>query len=140
MGMKKEDFIREKGLPAYEIDLRHKREWARRNPTAIKKASNEHNRAGGKYYEQKLQWLKSAIPNARHTIRVRHGHMYRAFKEIIAPDSELQHEWLPGTAKYRGVALVESKPHQYGIIDVIQILEGKITLFTEKEIREQGTN
>lgn len=44
-----------------------------------------------------------------------------------------------GTAKYTDVALVESNPHQYGYIDVIQILEGKITLLTEKEILKGGS-
>ena len=42
---------------------------------------------------------------------------------------------IPGTADYRGAALVEPIQHQYGIIDPIVILEGEITLLTEAEIR-----
>lgn len=37
--------------------------------------------------------------------------------------------------EYDGVALVEADRYQHGIIDVIQILKGKITLLTEKEIK-----
>jgi hypothetical protein len=51
---------------------------------------------------------------------------------------ELHHQWIPETADYTGLALVEAKPHKHGIIDVIQILEGAITVFSEKELREQG--
>ena len=35
------------------------------------------------------------------------------------------------------MALVEKGAHRYGIINVIQILEGEITVFSEKELKEQ---
>jgi len=133
--IKKEWFIREKGEEAYEVDLLHKREWARRNPAAIVAAAHEHNRKGGKYYEHKKHYQMTGIPGERHLIRTIHGKQYRHFKRIIAPDSVMHHEWIPGTADFRGVALVEKDQHQYGIIDVIQMLDGDITLLTEKEVR-----
>jgi hypothetical protein len=68
---------------------------------------------------------------------MRHGYYWRPYKNIIAPGSQLHHNWIPGTADYTGLALVEADQHMRGFIEVIQILEGKITLFTEKEIREQ---
>ena len=63
-------------------------------------------------------------------IRSKHSRRWRKFKTLIAPGSELHHEWIPETAEYRGVALVEADQHRRGIIDVIQILEGEITLFS----------
>jgi hypothetical protein len=39
------------------------------------------------------------------------------------------------TANYDGVALVEAEQHMSGFLDVIQILAGTITLYTEEEIR-----
>ena len=40
-------------------------------------------------------------------------------------------------AEYRGLALVDAKPHRYGIIDVILILDGKITLLTKEDVTQQ---
>ena len=68
-------------------------------------------------------------------IRGRHRRYYTPYKQIIAPESQLHHEWIPMTAEYRGVALVEANQHLHGYIDVIQILEGEIMLLTEAEIR-----
>lgn len=78
------------------------------------------------------------IPHEKELVRQKHGNLYRPYKKIIAPESQLHHQWVPGTAEYTGVALVEAKPHQYGYIDVIQILEGEITLLTEEAIRNGG--
>ena len=36
---------------------------------------------------------------------------------------------------YRGLALVEADQHTHGFIDVIKILDGEITIFTEAELR-----
>ena len=110
------------------------RKWQIANPK--KKKANEHetNRIGGKYYQWKLKYLTTGVPGERHRIRRKHAHHYKPYKKIIAPESQIHHEWIPETAEYRGVALVEAKAHQYGIIDVIEILDGKITLLTEEEI------
>ena len=67
-----------------------------------------------------------------------HGNLWRKYKNIIAPESQIHHEWIPGTANYRGVALVEADQHMHGIVDVIEILEGKITLLTEDKVKEKG--
>ena len=42
---------------------------------------------------------------------------------------------VPKTARYMGVALVERNLHRHGIIRVIEILEGQITLLTEEETK-----
>ena len=34
--------------------------------------------------------------------------------------------------------MVEADAHQYGIIDVIEILDGKITLLTEEEVKAKN--
>lgn len=105
------------------------------HPEKVKALEREQNRKGGKYYERAKAHRLVGLPHARVLIRGMHRRIWTQYKQIIAPDSELHHEWIPETADYRGVALVEAKPHQYGIIDVIQILEGEITLLTEAEIR-----
>ena len=38
-----------------------------------------------------------------------------------------------GTARYMGIALVEKNAHRHGIVNVIEILEGQLTLLTEEE-------
>ena len=150
--MKKEERIKRYGKAAYEKMLQQHSDWMKQhseevnatnrrwqaaNPKKVRANEQESNRKGGKRYERKLKYNHTGLQGERNKIRVKHANQYRPFKNIIAPDSEIQHEWLPGTAKYRGVALVEKDQHRHGIIDVIQILEGEITLFTEKEIREQ---
>ena len=110
------------------------RKWQKANPNKVKSNQHEANRKGGKYYEHKREYNTTGLQGERNRVRVIHGALYRLFKRIIAPASQIHHEWIPGTAKYTGVALVESEPHRYGIIDVIKILEGKITLLSEGEI------
>ena len=117
-----------------------KKEWCEVNPDKVIASNHEGSRKGGKYYEKMLIYKHTGLQGERNKIRWKHAKQYRPYKQLIAPDSEIQHEWLPGTAKYRGVALVEKDQHRHGIIKVIKVLEGKITLFTEKEIAEQGGN
>ena len=152
--MKKEEFIKQYGETAYEKRLEQTRRWNERNsekvatqnaawreanPEKIEAIRQEQARKGGKYYEKRLEYNRTGLRGKRNKIRVKHGTEYRPYKKIIAPKSVLHHQWIPGTAKYHGVALVEKDPHQYGIIDVIKILDGKITLLTEEEIRNQGS-
>ena len=68
-------------------------------------------------------------------IRNKHWRRWISYKRIIAPDSQIHHEWISEMADFRGVALVETDQHAHGFVDVIQILEGQITLLTEAEIR-----
>jgi hypothetical protein len=115
------------------------RAWAERNPDKVKAKGREVSRKGGAYYEKKQKYRQTGIPGERERVRMRDGYYWRPYKRIIAPTSQLHHNWLPGTAEYTGLALVEANAHMHGVIDVIQILEGKIRLFTEKEIIEQET-
>ena len=150
MTFKKAEFIRRYGEAAWEKVCQQSREWYRTHPEEVKergqlwrlnhpdgvKARNhESHRKGGKYYEHHRVYNSTGLQGERNRIRRKHAKHYQHFKHIIAPDSQLHHEWYPETANYRGVALVEKEPHQYGFIDVIQILEGEITLLTEGEIR-----
>ena len=95
----------------------------------------EVDRKGGKYYEKKLKYNRTGLRAERHKIRTIHAHNWKPYKDIIAPNSQIHHSWQPGTAEYSGVALVEKDAHQHGIIDVIEILEGAITVFIEKELQ-----
>ena len=155
--MKKEEFIKKHGEKAYLEKLKQdrgrkrkgkqndtegakerKRLWRLNNPEKVKasnrKGSHEKN-CGGKYYEHRLKYDSEGLRHDRNLIRVKHRDSYRSYKQIIAPDSQIHHEWIPESANFRGAALVEKDQHLHGVIDVIQILEGEITLFLETEIR-----
>ena len=133
--MNKEEYIKKWGGAAYEKQLQWARDWKAGNPDEVIACSQQQCRKGGKYYEKHLEQQHTGIPGERRKIRCKHGDKYRSFKQIIAPESQIHHEWIPGTAEYTGVALVEKDQHMHGFVDVIKILEGKITLLTEKEIR-----
>lgn len=154
--MKKEEFIRRRGEVAYERYLQQGRDsharlrkghqeeantqtqaWREANPERVKASNHEGSRKGGKYYEHTLEYNKTGIRGERNKLRRKHRGQYIPFKQIIAPESQIHHEWIPGTAEYTGVALVEKDQHMHGFVDVIKILDGKITLFTEREIGEQ---
>ena len=136
--MNKEEFIKRRGEAAYEKMLQQRIEWGAANPDKVSATAHEQGHKGGKYYEKNLEYQHTGLRGERNNVRKKHGHKYRPFKQIIAPNSQIHHEWVPETAKYRGVALVEKDQHMHGFVDVIKILEGKITLLTEKEIVEQG--
>lgn len=155
--MKKEEFIERWGIEAYEKQLERTRVWSvadrKLNPKKyrvkyknwrdahleIAKANDqEAYRKGGRRYDRTLAYDQTGLRGDRNAIRKRHGHMWRQYKNIIAPLSQLHHEWAPETAEYTGLALVEADQHMYGVIDVIQILDGEITLLTEDEIRKGG--
>ena len=75
------------------------------------------------------------LQTKRNRIRARHVEQLRKYKDQRAPGCHIHHEWIPGTATYRGVAFVEAKAHFKGIIKVIEVLDGEITLFVEKRQR-----
>ena len=144
--MKKKEFIERRGKEAYEKLLednrqweaanrdRHMettRQWRAANPDRIKANGQERCRKGGKYYKRLKRYQMNGIPHEKGLVRAKHKRIWTPYKRIIAPDSQIHHQWLPNTANYTGVALVEKDQHQHGIIDVIQILEGEITLLTE---------
>ena len=107
--------------------------WFIAHPEEAKAHNNELGHKGGKRYEKHLEYMRSGLSGKRHGIRTKHGKHWRKYKNIVAPESELHHLWVPKTARYMGVALVEKNMHRHGIIKVIQILEGQITLLTEEE-------
>jgi hypothetical protein len=148
--MKKNDFIAKYGKEAYAKRLWKTSMWQKAHPTErgvirkkwneknlekIREFNQEHCRKGGKYYEKTLKYNQTGISGERAKIRTQHANKWRPYKKIIALDSQLHHQWRSGTSEYDGLALVEKNSHMHGIIDVIQILEGEITLLTEEEIQ-----
>ena len=138
-----------RGEEAYRRLLQQNQAWRERNPEKVKGirrtwyknhtkraqiTDRERHRKGGKYYERTREYDRTELRHIRNLIRGKHQFHYRPYKRIIAPNSHLHHQWIPDTANYTGVALVEKNQHQHGYIDVIQILEGRITLFSESEI------
>lgn len=163
----KSEYIAKHGEEAYAKRLEHRREWGRRlpggeaqrsrerreedpkkwrtyyrersrkDPEKVKEKGRQVSRKGGKYYEKKQKYKQTGIPGERERIRMRHGYYWREYKNFVAPNSELHHQWVPNTAEYTGLALVEKDAHRHGDIDVIQIIEGEITLLSERDIQEQ---
>lgn len=146
----KDEYIAKYGEEAYARHLIHGRKWRKknlemtremikgwtgRNSEKVIEYGRQRCRKGGEYYERALEYQRTGLRRERNKIRRKHGDMWRLYKRIIAPGSVLHHQWQPDSAEYDGVALVEEDKHQHGIIDVIQILEGEITLFTEEFLR-----
>lgn len=160
----KTDFIERYGTEAYEKHLQQRRdwyadnseeeikksqEWSRSHPEQVKaknqqfaktekhkEFNKELDRKGGKYYEvHKRIYNSTGLQRLRNLVRRKHCKLYQSYKQLIAPATQIHHEWISDTADYTGVALVEKDQHQHGFIDVIQILEGEITLLTEAEVR-----
>ena len=137
MQMKKDDYIARHGEEAYELLLARNRNWHKANHERVISLNFEQQRKGGRNYEKKQIYNLSGLQGDRHKIRTKHGGMWRQYKRIIAPNSQLHHQWRQESVLFDGVALVERDQHMYGIINVIQILEGEITLFTEEEVRNR---
>ena len=135
--MRKEEIIKRRGEAAYLRRLEQTRQWNKANPEKVTKHHRDQCRKGGRDYLKKLEYRTTGLQGEREKIRMRHANHWWKYKKIIAPKSQIHHEWVPETADFRGVALVEKDQHMHGIIDVIQILDGVIGLFTEKEIWEQ---
>lgn len=133
--MKKEEFIEKYGVAAYEKLKTQTNAWTDVHPSKVKARSAEQCRKGGKRYVHMLDYNRTGLPRERNKIRMKHRYKWRPYKRIIAPKSQLHHQWRSGTAEYDGLALVEADQHMHGFINVIEILEGEITLFTEETVR-----
>ena len=158
--MKKAECIKRYGIEAYEKVLQQNQDWRREHPEEnkethqkwnriwgqthpreVKAHSQEQHRKGGKYYAHNQQHQMNGIPYEKGLVRGKHHRQWGGYKKIIDPQglTQIHHDWVNnGTSDYRGVALVEKDQHQQGYIDVIQILEGEITLLTEEEIKIGG--
>ena len=150
----KDNFISAHGKDAYEKILAQNRAYYKTHKEQVtanhKKYYKEHLeevtavkreqcRKGGRHYAKALACSQIGIPGEKRRIRVKHTQQYKPYKDIIASDSQLHHNWCNnGTADYTGLALVEKDQHRHGIIDVIKILEGEISVFTEEELRNIG--
>ena len=133
----KDNFIAKYGEIRYQQKLVLSGKWRERNIAKIKAEREGRYRKGGKNYASIVAYFSNGLPRDRKNVRSKHQKLWRPYKQIIAPDSQIHHQWRRGTSEYDGLALVEKDQHQHGFIDVIKILEGKITLLTEKAIRER---
>jgi hypothetical protein len=152
--MGKDEFIKRYGEDAYEKhleqmrayykthreeekarDKKYREEHPEEAKASVKKWRDEHPEEAKKWRDEHPEYNRTGIPGEKHTIRMKHGKQYRPYKDIIAPESQIHHEWIPKTSEYRGVALVEADAHMHGFVDVIEILAGRITLLTEEEVK-----
>ena len=70
------------------------RAWAKRNPGKIKTYDRETSHKGGKYYEKHKLAHKEGLPGEKERVRGKHQRMWTPFKRIIAPESQLHHQWV----------------------------------------------
>jgi hypothetical protein len=145
--MKKEERIKRYGEAAYERYSEQTRVWAKEHREQVKATQEKYREVHKeeakcrttKYreenYSKHLEYNSTGVQGKRNVIRATHRNKYRPYKDIIAPDSQLHHEWVPDSPEYRGIALVEADQHMHGFVDVIEILDGGITLLTEEEVR-----
>lgn len=126
-----------------EYTEKHKeqlKDWKRPHLTRAQvynqRGSRKRHRKDGEHYKKQRIYQMTGTPHIKDLIRKNHAKSWRSYKQIIAPESQIHHEWIPSTADYTGVALVEADQHMHGYIDVIRILDGEITVLTEAEIRE----
>ena len=112
--------------------------WREANPDKWTALAQEASHKGGKRYNKMLEHQRTGIPGERNRIRGEHNREFREIKRSLVQEVELHHEWIPESAEYRGVALVEAKAHRNGIIDVIVLLDGDITLLEEEEVKNNG--
>lgn len=99
--MNKEEYIKKYGEEAYAKTLQQARdrylehreerkvsvkEWSTNNPEKVKTNRYEWNRRGGKYYERQQEYDKTGLRCKRKQIRMKHGRLYRPYKQIIAPN------------------------------------------------------
>ena len=109
----------------------YKKHWALRNPDKIKQTRNNQCRKTGLFYERNLIKEHTGLRGARNKIRSKHANVWRKYKGNWLIETQIHHEWIEGTAGYRGIAIVDKMEHQYGIINPIKILEGEITLLCD---------
>lgn len=140
----KEDYIAEFGAEEYarmlerewygedsESQRKYHKEWPRQHYGRLQEDKKHRGRRGTIYYDSVRAYQRTGVQGERNKVRALHAHRWRKYKTIIAPNSELHHQWLPGSADYTGLAIVETNTHRYGKINVIEILEGEITLLRE---------
>lgn len=106
----------------------YKREWNQTHSEAIKQSHHKRNRKDGKYYQKGLEYERKGLRRQKNLVRHKHSKRWRKYKGNWLTETELHHEWIEGTAKYNGVAIVDKSEHQYGIINPIEILSGEIQL------------
>ena len=139
--MNKIEFIARYGEGAYIAlkarNLKSTKKYQLANPNKVTENHRVTSHKGGKRYAKKQKYKQFGVQGDRNKIRSRDSGKWRPFKKIIAPDSQLHHEWLPGSAKYTGLALVDAEQHIHGYIEVIKIFEGTITLLTEEDIKNR---
>jgi hypothetical protein len=137
--MLKEEYITRYGIGSYKKQQKQTRNWIKEHPKEVgefkKKWEGSQVRNGGKYYTKTQCYKRTGIQGRKNKVRKHHSDIWRKYKNIIAPGSQIHHEWIPGTANYRGVALVEADQHIHGVIKVIEVLGGEITLLREVDIR-----
>ena len=135
---RKEEYIARHGEDAWERHLGKKRTWKKAHPEQrwdikypekAKALQRESCRKGGKHYEKRRERDKKGLRHERILIRNRHRKEFHEIKDTLAVEVELHHEWIGDTTEYRGMAFVEKVAHRNGIIDVILLLDGEITIY-----------
>lgn len=72
----------------------------------------EIHRKGGKYYEKKLKYERTGLRGARNRVRDFHCSVIAKYRRFLGSGNcEIHHDWIPDTARYNYIALVEKDDH-----------------------------
>ena len=109
--MKKEEIIKRYGPEEYKRRLAKNRTrtpaqrdvakalanaWHTAHPEEVKRHNDQICHKYGKRYQKHLGYMRSGLPGERHRIRIKHGKLWGRYKQIVAPESEIHHLWVPG--------------------------------------------
>lgn len=134
--------VREKNR---EYQREYQRKYYAENKEKVKERCREHIREyqhkyyadieiRGRVHEYMKKYCGSlsdhnSIPYRKSLIRQRDHHRFFSIKQFFQNlQTDIHHEWIPNTADYTFIALVERDKHRYNIIDPIVILEKKVVL------------
>jgi hypothetical protein len=132
--MNKKAFIERWGEEAYEKRMKMSRDWRRAhpentgkwhkqihdwqqaNPSRVRRLARDYYR---KHRQEILNSQSSGNEGLRKVIRAKYGRLWREYKRIIAPATQLKYLWLFGSDEYKCIALVQKDQSQYLFEDVI---------------------
>lgn len=143
--MKNKEFIERWGIEAFEKWQKQVHDWKLVNSEKVRhyqECQKKNNRKGGKLHLNHLIYNRTGLQGLLKRVRNKYQKRWQKYKHIIAPSSQLNYLWIPGSDEYKCIALVEKDQSQYPFNDVIHIPvfhRGRIAkyLISKHILREQ---
>ena len=106
----------------------HPGDGHRERVTARLNSRKQRMHKGGTHYEKEKEYNRTGLRGERHRIRCIHRKAYRLFKKFFGIDTNIHHEWIPGTAKYRSICVLEVEDHKD------KMFENPVLFFTNNQL------